>query len=248
MSTRLVICVFACVTVDRYAQEVKKITSTWGSNLPASVKVLFFLGEERVPEFSGDQYIYLPGVMNDYMSASYKQFLGLKYTYENYNPDFTHCCGTDTFINIPKMLWYLERLPPEQPLYIGGHGDIRQLKSGSYYYHSGGPGFILSNASLKEIHPICDNAVSEWIVVCNESNKQEYIPYCDLAISYLLQTMVKDLHMIKTYDSTFIHCNHIGHPCHKHLINFKQIIACHNMTLNDFDEFYSILIKNRFFM
>jgi hypothetical protein len=43
------------------------------------VKLLFFMGEEKTTdEFVGDEFVYLPGVSNDYLSASYKQYLGLK--------------------------------------------------------------------------------------------------------------------------------------------------------------------------
>jgi hypothetical protein len=240
--TRLVICVFGCVTIPKYAEEIRTINRTWGSG----GKILFFLGEERSHEFVGDQYIYLPGVKNDYLSASYKQFLGLKYVYEHFNPDFVHCCGTDTFVNIPKMLQLLTTYDPLDKLYIGGHGDSRDVLGKPYYFHSGGPGFVLSRACLQAIYPRCAILVDEWIKIC--VNAQNMIPWCDVAISYFLQTTIDDLKIVKIPGLVFIHCSHHGYPCHIGQVDMRDIVCCHNMSLRDSDEFYGILLKNNFWV
>lgn len=244
----LIICVFGCVTVPKYAAEIRKISSTWASNLDSSVKVLFFLGEEKVNEFFGDRYIYLPGVKNDYMSASYKQFLGLKYIREHYNPDFVHCCGTDTFVNIPKMMQFLAKFDSSQPLYIGGHGDSRTLLGHPCYFHSGGPGFILSRASVHRLYPFYTRLTDKWINVCMQSSAHSLIPACDVAIAFFLQRYVSDVLVVKTNDLSFIYCNHRGSPCHPNQIDMRTIISCHSMSLADCDDFYAILLQNRFFV
>src|SRR5579864_507725 len=98
----LVICVFGCVTIEKYKQELLKIVETWGKHAKErNVKVLYFLGEEQmdmtgkdhgsnlgVSDAIGENFIYMKGVTNDKLSASYKQNLGLKYIYEKYNPAF----------------------------------------------------------------------------------------------------------------------------------------------------------------
>ena len=57
MPNKLVICVFGCVTVPKYRHQVEKINATWGKECIGDVKLLFFLGEEVVPDFIGDSYI-----------------------------------------------------------------------------------------------------------------------------------------------------------------------------------------------
>ena len=67
------------------------------------------------------------GISNDYLSASYKQNLGLKYVYERINPKFVYCCGTDTYIFIDRLLEYIKKLNYNDMLYIGGDGDYRYV-------------------------------------------------------------------------------------------------------------------------
>ena len=95
-ANNIIFCIFGCDTIDGYKKEILKIKETWGkaTQLPTdkppegatasdSNHLLFFLGEEG--PFTGDEYIHLENVENDYLSASYKQYGGLKYIYENYN-------------------------------------------------------------------------------------------------------------------------------------------------------------------
>jgi len=151
----LIICIFACDTIQTYRNEIIKINETWGKKIKDNIKLLFFLGEEKT-DLIGDNYVNLKGVKNDYLSASYKQFLGLKYIYEMYNPNFVFCCGTDTYINIDKLVNYIINFNfnPNSNLYIGGHGDFRQIGDKNIYFHSGGAGFLLTNGCLDKLYPI----------------------------------------------------------------------------------------------
>ena len=65
-------------------------------------KILYFLGEQKI--LDGEKFIHLPGVGDDYLSATYKQWYGLKYIFEKYKSKFTIFIGTDTYVNIPKCL------------------------------------------------------------------------------------------------------------------------------------------------
>jgi hypothetical protein len=228
----LIICVFGCDTIEKYRNEILKINETWGSTF---VKILFFLGEEEY--LQGENYIHLKDVKNDYLSASYKQFLGLKYIYENYKPKFVFVCGTDTYININKLLKYIEQFNSNSNLYIGGHGCKRQVKEKYLYFHSGGAGFILSFGCLSKLYPLLNNAVEKWLEIC----PQHLIYACDVAISYYLQEL--DTTVLIDNDS-FWNCNYKGmvgsYSCHSN-INIQKIITCHNMSLSDFDEFSSYL-------
>jgi hypothetical protein len=157
------------------------------------------------------------------------------------------CCGTDTFLNIPKLLKFIENFDKNDNLYIGGHGCHRQIGDTSYYFHSGGPGFIISNQCLNQLYPFLNDFTDQWINICNTNNRQDLIPGCDVAISYYLQKFI-NVNIIKTNDLSFIHCNHKGYPCHINQINMSEIISCHSMSLSDFDEFNQILISNNHFI
>ena len=104
----IIICVFGCVTVEKYKLQVQQINETWGNRAKNfnNIKILFFLGEEKVDEFSSEEYIYLPSVQNDYISASYKQNLGLKYIFDNHK-DFDFELFENTKIVSPKL--YIEK-------------------------------------------------------------------------------------------------------------------------------------------
>ena len=151
----LIILVYACYTLDKYKKQIEIINSTWGKKCEAfkNIKIVYFLGEETEPGFNDTNYINyvnLVGVKNDYLSASYKQFLGMKYIYENYKTKFIICIGTDTYLNIPKLISYIHKLDYTKSLYIGGHGCERQIGLNKYYFHSGGPGFIITFNVLKK--------------------------------------------------------------------------------------------------
>jgi hypothetical protein len=90
-------------------------------------KVLFFLGEEKTDLVSED-YIYLDGVQNDYLSASFKQNLGLKYIYENYECKYVYIAGTDTYVVIDNLVKYLENCDPKQNISIGA-GTTRRIEN-----------------------------------------------------------------------------------------------------------------------
>jgi hypothetical protein len=145
----LIILIFACYTITKYKEQINILNETWVKKCSEykNIKVLYFLGEQKIDQFIDTQtikYINLIGIKDDYFSASYKQFLGLKYVKENYNTKFIICLGSDTYLNIPKLLLYIKNFDHNDNLYIGGHGCVREICSKKYYFHSGGPGFIIT--------------------------------------------------------------------------------------------------------
>jgi GR25 family glycosyltransferase involved in LPS biosynthesis len=250
----LIICVFSCATVQKYKDEILKVEETWGKRAgEKGVKVLYFLGEEPTDLQDGKKYIYLKNVKNDYESASDKQNLGLKYIYENYNADYVFVCGSDTYVNIDKMLELIKNYNYEEPLYIGGHGDKRMIGEFNYYYHCGA-GFILSRECLHLIYTKLWNMLPEWTKICNKCGCHCLISACDVAISYFLQNTVGDSLKIVTLDDEFVGCNHKGlannntFVCCGDKVKQCNIVICHRMTLGDFDEFNAILKGNKYFI
>ena len=209
---------------------------------------MYFLGEGKT-QFNDTEYISyinLTGVKNDYLSASYKQFLGMKYIFENYKTKFIICVGTDTYVNIPKILSYINNFDYTDCLYIGGHGCHRQIGEKKYYFHSGGPGFIVTYTVLEKIYNLLPNIMENWINICNINNITYLIPACDVAIAYYLEHI--NTKTIKTNDLSFIHCNYKGIPCCFNKIDISNIISCHNMSESDFYDFTHILNNNNFFI
>jgi hypothetical protein len=246
----LIICVYGCNTIKKYNDQIIKINETWGKKCQEykNIKLLYFLGETINPYNTTSDYIYLPNIQNDYLSASYKQYLGLKYIYDNYKTKYIICCGTDTYLNIPKLLNFINKFDSNDNLYIGGHGCNRSINNKNIYFHSGGPGFIITYPCLSELYPYLENIMKEWPGICINNKSENLIAACDVGISYYLQLDNMNTKIIKTNDLSFIHCNYKGVPCHINEIDIKTIISCHSMSLNDFDEFTKLLIENDFFI
>jgi hypothetical protein len=248
----LVILAFACYTVDAYRRQIETINDTWGRvcSKYASIRLFYFLGEEKRPGFDDTatvRYVNLPGVADDYMSASYKQFLGLKYVHENVRAKYVICIGTDTYLNVPKLLTYVRTFDYTARLYIGGHGCVRQVGDSSYYFHSGGPGFILTHGAVQAIYDDLATLVGDWTRVCNANGVGHLTTACDVAVSYYVQQPSKNVTVVKTGDLSFLHCNYIGFPCHPHQVKASDIISCHLMSRDDFYHFTRILEENNYF-
>ena len=244
---KIIVNIFACSTVEKYKQEIIKINETWGKKAEENgIKILFFLGEEKTDLIDENKYIYLKDVKNDYNSAAYKQNLGLKYIYENYNADFVFTCGTDTYINIDNLLLYVNQFDKNKKLYIGGHGDYRMIENNNIYFHSGGSGFILSNSVLCELYSRLYNIQNEWSTICSRNYVEYLITACDVLIGYYVSKIV-NVEIIK--NENFYGCNFKGYAnnntfnCCGDKVNISEIISCHNMTLTDFDEYTNILNK-----
>ena len=63
---KLVVCVFACATIEEYKNEILNIEKTWGKRATEkNTKVLYFLGEEETELKDDSKYIYLKNVGND---------------------------------------------------------------------------------------------------------------------------------------------------------------------------------------
>lgn len=196
----IAICVFACATIPRYLEQIRTVRNTWFRDaIDAGVRVYFILGggdgdEPVVPhECMTDEFVYLPGVKNDYESASHKQNLGIKYIFSSQTPpEFVFCCGTDTYVSIENLISILRNFSPEQMIYLGGHGCYRLIDGKNIYFHSGGPGFILSRALVEYIEnkivPF-DKMFEEWRVVCERNGEKtlhELLCACDVAIAYFV--------------------------------------------------------------
>ena len=239
----MVICVYACPTVPKYKKQIQKVNDTWGKIAKSfGIDVLFFFGEEKT-EFTGPEFIYLPGVKNDYKSASFKQNYGLKYIYDNYNAEFIMICGTDTYINIRNMTLFLREFSGVEKLYIGGHDEVRFMDGEQFLFHDGGAGVIISGSLLNDLYPQLENMYTNWESICNKNNIPGLIDCCDVALPFFIYRHIKDYKIYSIYDG-FYRCNYKGFvhgkECCTKKIDTRKIITCHFMSLDDFDEYYKI--------
>jgi hypothetical protein len=267
----VIICVFACATVPKYKDQLLKIKETWYKRaLEKNMLVLFFLGEEPVPDMVGDEYVYLQGVANDYASASIKQNLGIKYIVENslestYQYDYIHVCGSDTFVWIDHLDTFCKHIreiaPPNENIAIGGSGEYRMIDPDVHtYFMSGGPGFLLSNTCSKMLYPYVEDMFDMWIKKCKEVGREWLIAACDVAISYYLQTITHT--KILQYDEQFVHFEYSGTTppyrfddlvseiCSQQETtigsNCCAMVACHPVTLSEFDRLHDLVHVQEF--
>ena len=243
LTYKIIINIFSCATIEKYKQEILKINETWGKKAEENgIKILFFLGEKKTDLINENKYIYLKGIKNDVKSAAYKQNLGLKYIYENYNFDFIFTCGTDTYINIDNLILYINQFDKNKKLYIGGHGFCINMGDDNIYFHSGGSGFILTNSLLSELYPQLYNIQDDWITICSKNRVGYLIVACDVLIGYYISKM-DNVEIIKNIN--FYACNYKGYSnekiCCGDKVNVPEIIACHYMSLNDFDDYTNII-------
>jgi len=241
---KIIFCIYGCDTIQKYKDEIIKIQETWASNI--SHKVLFFLGEE-IGQLSGDEYIHLENVGNDYLSAADKQNGGIKYIYDNYDFKYMYICGTDTYVFIKNLETFIEheeetnQIDSEKPLIIGGHGDNRKICDNHVHYFSGGAGFLLTKKAVSVIYPEIKNIQEEWMGLCVANNYITWIPSCDLSLCYYLKKM--GIIFINVHNR-FFSCNHLGYineyKCCAETIDFNTIVSCHNMKSWDFDYIYGI--------
>lgn len=244
----IIFCIFGCDTIDKYKNEIFKIKETWGK-APTALqstdkdafvpnKILFFLGEEG--PLHDDDCIHLENVENDYLSASYKQYGGLKHIYENYNFNYVFICGTDTFVLTDNLIKFINddpQISPDKPLVIGGHGDNRQICNTSVHFFAGGAGIILTRATMDIIYPELRCLQEEWMWICAENGYTTYIAACDLSLCYFLKRCgVTFLNVC----NRFFDCNYLGYypdhsACCAKTVNIRTMITCHHMSLHDFD-------------
>jgi hypothetical protein len=270
MLYNIIFCIYGCDTIDRYKKEILKIKETWGKAThsptdkathsptldkatqsptdkapsgPTDKALLFFLGEEG--PFTGDEYIHLENVENDYLSASYKQYGGLKYIYENYKFNYVFICGTDTYVLTDNLIKFINEDPqisPDKPLVIGGHGDNRQIGESSLHFFSGGPGIILTKATMDIIYPELGSLQEEWMWFCTDNGYKTFVTACDLSLCYFLKRRGV---IFLNACNRFFNCNYLGYhskvACCAKSVDLKTMISCHNMTLNNFDELEKIL-------
>ena len=218
----IIFCIYGCDTIDMYKKEILKVKETW--NKPPSDKVtqsptnkltqsppfktFFFLGEEG--SLQDEDCIHLENIGDDYLSAGFKQYAGLKYIYENYNFNYVFICGTDTYVLTHNLINFINddpQISPDKPLVFGGHGDNRQIGESSVHFFSGGAGIVLTKATMDIIYPELGTLQDEWMWFCLDNGYKTFVTACDLSLCYFLKR--RGIIFLNVCNR-FFNCNYLG--------------------------------------
>ena len=136
------------------------INETWASTIPG--KVIFFSGENSNYNSTSadDSFVALPGVQDTYPPQK-KAFLMLKYMHDFYLDQFEWFvrADDDVYIKGDKLAKFLASVNSSELHYIGQSGEGREDERGklglsdSKTYCMGGPGVIMSRATLAKVAP-----------------------------------------------------------------------------------------------
>jgi hypothetical protein len=236
---KLVILVFACITIPQYRKQTEDIINTWLKQADENDVETFIIVSNKPSDLKDKHIISIDHNLDDYMSASYKQYKGLKYLCEKINFDFVHVCPCDSYPNILKLKKLCEQYDPNTASLIGGHGDYRRIKDENIYFHSGGPGFILSKKLCEMLYPDLDTITEKWIKLA-----PNYAPACDLSLAYWCHLHSVPLIVVKG----FHHCNLCPKECNTCNTPISETISIHNMKGNDYYQMYRLLSENNFYV
>lgn len=177
----------ATMVNEKYQLQIKGCLETWVPKCrQADVPVYFFCGSIRTEDPEPKEVIHLDNVLDDVMSATDKQWLGLKWMYENSPSKWYLLTGTDNYIFPKRILRKLEKHESEdfdqKPLYLGGHaGNITLTPELTFKYYSGS-GFFLNHTALGQLMPKITAYKNEWLELCKWYNWLGVA--CDAALGY----------------------------------------------------------------
>lgn len=226
IKARLVILIYGCVTIEKYANIVRGICETWGLDCDKhNIPYFIFVGK-ITEEFQDNKHVISlehKGVIDDYLSATDKHYLGLEWVIENYDADFIYI-GGDVYINTSNLLSLVNQFDPRQPFYIGDGRYRVDILGNNSNIHDGGPGYIITSNLSNKLYPYLSTIKQKWISILNKSHSKEMIewfsPACDVSMTFLCQFL--GCVFIKVLDDFLYNLP---------LTKFKsRVITCHGMT------------------
>jgi hypothetical protein len=229
---KLSICVMSTLVNDKYKNQILGCMETWGKDAEnKNVIVKYFCGDIKDTNYTFTTH--LDGVIDDYYSATFKQYYGLKYLLEYHKSEFYLIIGTDTYVNIDRVLNMLNKYDPNYSLIIGGYGQTRHIFNYNVFFSLGGGGIILSHSALTQIEPLFNNFLLEWE---EETQKPQYNylkPACDVSLYHLAwrervtPIIERDMYSCSWIGDFYDNSNIID------TINIDKIISCHFMERED---------------
>ena len=237
--------------------EIRKINDTWANDTLCkenTISVSFIMNEPH-PELLDSKYVYVEELTDENGDKISMMYHGLKTVYEREFPDYMLICSVDSYINIHKLIHYLDSYDPTNKLYFGGHGNFRELGEKRIYFHDAA-GIIISKGCFDILLNRLETIFVDWKKICKETNNDWLIDAWVVLFAYYLQLPEYEINALVIKNNGFIGCNHIGKN-HKYYhgftccgdnIKINKIIACRNMLLSDFDDFTTKIQENNYYM
>lgn len=234
-TTSVSIVLLGCTTQPRYQQQLQDCVRSWVADADAlGWTTRIMVGEiaaDTPPELQ--PYLVPLHCGDDYASATPKHWRGLAYLYQQHPAAWYFVCGSDTYLHVAHAQTLLATLDARVPAYVGGHGDTRRWGDQDYYFHSGGPGYFLSQAALAQLVPEVPAVLTTYFAA---PDTPAPFALCDVQAGYLAQRWGWVRH---TYHHRFFYCNFAGQPCHRHHPpDPRTLVACHLLSHQDFARHY----------
>lgn len=234
---KLSVCVMSTLANDKYKSQIMGCRETWGKQAEEKdIIVRYFCGNIKDENFSF--VTHLDNVGDDYYSATLKQYYGLKYLLKQHPSEFYLIIGTDTYININRVLQMLDKYNYKNSLIIGGYGQTRNIFGYNVFFSLGGGGIFLSHSALKQLAPLFDQLLIDWEIETNKSGYQYLKPACDVSLYHLAwregitQVIERDIYSCSWAGYFYNNSNIISNNfCGK--INVETMISCHFMERED---------------
>ena len=180
--------VMTCASKDIYRQELVACNNTWGKHCEEwDIPVYFFSGDRKygVSKIENPRLIYLDDVGDDYLSATDKQWLGLKYMFDNDPADFYCILGTDNYVWPDKVFPVMEKYIGCGAIVVSGYQQERTIGRRRLVFPFGGSGIFISHAAVEKIYSRLTTFRKEW---CERICRNEDLnPACDVALAYLCE-------------------------------------------------------------
>lgn len=164
------------ITAQKYLEtRAKAVHDTWAKEIGPASKIVFYVGEEcdtSAPSLADMAIVCLRNVSDATYPPQRKVFAALQHMYR-YHGNSYHWfvrADDDVYIRVQRLDTLLGRLDPNEKIYLGRAGvgrrqDVKRLQlRSSERYCMGGPGVVLSRASLAGVAPHlgrCLKAVEE---------------------------------------------------------------------------------------
>ena len=141
----MIVTIMSC---QKNVERQNAIRKTWAQDIHSPHKYFFFVGGHHKDEIIGDT-IYL-NCPDNYRWLPLKQFKGISFVRDIFNPDKTFNCDDDTYVVWDRLKNYKE---------IDYTGYPVSSYDGSYSYAHGGAGFFLSRKAMNNLSIFKDTNV-----------------------------------------------------------------------------------------
>ncbi|MBO4704771.1 MAG: hypothetical protein J5647_03425 [Spirochaetaceae bacterium] len=152
------------------------VQNTWLKNFPNGYLIGGYCKDKKL------KMINIDNAGEDYLSATYKQYIGLKIMYEKFpNAKWFYITGCDAYVYSNNLCSMLSKYDSSKDYFIGGHCRYSNIDGTKVFFPAGGPGFCLSSSLVKKLIPKIDFILSDF------SNYKVFKNgSCDVSLAYYL--------------------------------------------------------------